>query len=822
MNRYYLIVFLVSFVVYSNTLTAGFVYDDTRCIVKNQDILPSTRWTKIFANDFWGTPLSHSGSHKSYRPLCILSFRFNYWLGGLEPSGYHLLNVLLHGVVSCLFCYFCFVIHCDEELSFFGGLLFTLHPIHTEAVAGVVGRADVGAAFFFVASILLYHRAVKDLENISKIDFIESLIMAFCSTFTKEQGITVLGVLVVYELLVVSRCNLAYPTEVLLRLRATGGHVRIFFLIATTATILYLRFLIMGNSLPDFAPADNPAASENNFLTRLLTFLYLPAYNLWLLIYPARLSYDYSMFTIPLVEEISAFENVLSFTLYITLFFVAVLFLKYCRKFGVVHYDGTEYYIKRNKSVIYFKPKDTNINKVFISENLNQLILGLAMLILPFLPATNLFFYVGFIVAERILYIPSIGFCFLMVTGVKVLKRYRGVDEDQIRKILLVILVLFAAKTYHRNFVWHDEESLYRSGLATSPAKSYGNLGNILVEQGKKNEGELAYRKALRYRFNMADTHYNLGILLQESQRYEEAIGSYKAAVKYRPRLAAAHLNLGVTYMSMKKLHDAIKVFKNATDISDHGLKDPHQHATSLSHIRYNLGKALFEVNEYQESLNVFLDALQKIPDGYECHSMYNMIGQCYSEIGKHDHAQVWYFKALHSKPDHIPALLTVAKNLAEHEFIKGDGIDWEKIEEHMNHALSLAPNRLDIYVLFASFYEKKGDFRNGIRILQKALMVDPKHIQTLSMLSSFHRIRNENEEALRYLEQALQAEPKNVTTLLNMGAMLHLMGKFDEAELRYRDALEIQPGNKLLLENIQKLQRQKLKMAAVDNDGSN
>ena len=165
----------------------------------------------------------------------------------------------------------------------------------------------------------------------------------------------------------------------------------------------------MGNSLPDFATADNPAANESEFLTRFLTFLHLPVRNLWLLIYPAKLSYDYSTHTVPLVKEIMQFENLISFALYGVLFSAVVLFLNYCRRFGVIDYYGeSDYYVKKHKFVIYHKPKEPNSHRMFVCETLNQLAFGLALIVLPFLPASNLFFYVGFIVAERILYLSLI------------------------------------------------------------------------------------------------------------------------------------------------------------------------------------------------------------------------------------------------------------------------------------------------------------------------------------------------------------------------------------------------------------------------------
>lgn len=115
-------------------------------------------------NDFWGTPLTDSGSHGSYRPLCVFTFRLNYLLGGFQPWGYHLVNVLLHCLATAL------VVRVARALlppakttlgSAIAGLTFASHPIHTEAVAGVVGRADLAACNFYLLSFLVYVAHVK-------------------------------------------------------------------------------------------------------------------------------------------------------------------------------------------------------------------------------------------------------------------------------------------------------------------------------------------------------------------------------------------------------------------------------------------------------------------------------------------------------------------------------------------------------------------------------------------------------------------------------------------------------------------------------------
>lgn len=183
----------------------------SRAIKTNQDLLPTTSVIGLFYNDFWGTPLTHSGSHKSYRPLCVLSFRLNYYLGEFEPWGYHLGNVLLHALVTGIFTHLSRIFLKYTFPTFVAGLLFASHPVHTESVAGVVGRADVGACLFFLISLLCYMKYCKfrDKAGLDGGDdhwrwfyLSAALFSAACSMLTKEHGITVLAVCASYDILV--------------------------------------------------------------------------------------------------------------------------------------------------------------------------------------------------------------------------------------------------------------------------------------------------------------------------------------------------------------------------------------------------------------------------------------------------------------------------------------------------------------------------------------------------------------------------------------------------------------------------------------------
>lgn len=90
---------------------------------------------QVFLNDFWGSPLKGADSHKSYRPLTVLTFRLNYALGGVQGWTYHIVNIILHGLVSVLFVSVCHAIVPCTSVAFTAGTLFAVHPIHTEAVS---------------------------------------------------------------------------------------------------------------------------------------------------------------------------------------------------------------------------------------------------------------------------------------------------------------------------------------------------------------------------------------------------------------------------------------------------------------------------------------------------------------------------------------------------------------------------------------------------------------------------------------------------------------------------------------------------------------
>lgn len=123
----------------------------------------------MWRNDFWGTPLNSSGSHGSYRPLCVLTFRLNHWACGLRPAAFHLVNVLLHALNTGLTLRVGRLLLPAPAASL-AALLFAAHPVHTEAVSGIVGRADLLACLFYLLSFLFYVSHVRLRERNARAD----------------------------------------------------------------------------------------------------------------------------------------------------------------------------------------------------------------------------------------------------------------------------------------------------------------------------------------------------------------------------------------------------------------------------------------------------------------------------------------------------------------------------------------------------------------------------------------------------------------------------------------------------------------------------
>uniref|UniRef100_L7LWA1 dolichyl-phosphate-mannose--protein mannosyltransferase n=1 Tax=Rhipicephalus pulchellus TaxID=72859 RepID=L7LWA1_RHIPC len=533
--RWYVVVCALSWLCYVNALGCGFVFDDASAIRDNRDLRPSTPIGRLFANDFWGTPIHKEQSHKSYRPLCVLTFRLNYWLHELRPMGYHLGNVLLHSLVAMLFLRVCSTT-VPLKASVVAALLFAVHPVHTEAVTGVVGRAESLSSVFFLLAFLAYNRAVGDTKRTEWRPLAACVALVVLATLSKEQGITVVAVCFVYEIFVVQQIRPNHVVQVLrslswstvcaspssTKLASSSAVVycswqrhcllRIGTLSLSAFLLMAIRLHIMGAQLPVFTKFDNPAAVSASPV-RQLTFHYLPAVNAWLLLFPHALCCDWTMGSVALVCSLSDPRNAATLSLYAMLAALAYVALVP---------------IRRSNELVHQ----------------NVILLSLSLLVFPFLPASNLFFPVGFVVAERVLYMPSMGFCLLVAHGWHLmLKNYadRRLTKNFLWFGLLCLLTMHSLKTFVRNFEWESEYSIFMAGLKVNSqnAKLYNNVGHALEGQGDYARALEYFLKAASVQPDDIGAHMNVGRTYNNLLMFEEAEAAF---IKVTALLARAGL----------------------------------------------------------------------------------------------------------------------------------------------------------------------------------------------------------------------------------------------------------------------------------------
>lgn len=278
--------------------------------------------------------------------------------------------------------------------------------------------------------------------------------------------------------------------------------LNVFVLAAWGAVLLACRFYWMGNKPPNFSNSDNPAADAPSLLTRTLTFFYLPAVNFWLLLCPDTLSFDWSMDTLPLIRSLADWRNVHTVVFYLGLLLLVWFSVCTHQRARGKETNGKAHHFTNGRngnsnghSYQYQEHEHTNNSHTNISSAQNGtkkhyesrtplpttgnvVVFSLGLLAIPFLPATNLFFYVGFVVAERVLYIPSMGFCLLVAAGMRSL--YVRLRRRSSRTMLVycsaALILLFGVKTVLRNRDWENEEMLYKSGIYVNPAKGKTQL----------------------------------------------------------------------------------------------------------------------------------------------------------------------------------------------------------------------------------------------------------------------------------------------------------------------------------------------------------
>lgn len=211
---------------YVGALDAEFVYDDIVYIVNNAQVQNP--------GDCFLTPFPpHLGDGRGlYRPMLTASLALDFAIFGMEPWGFHLTNILLHGLCTLIFFFVLRLFTTGHTIPFIGALFFSFHPARTEAAVWAVGRAELLCAVGCLAALLLYVKWLKNRR--SQILIAGSLLCFVIGALSKEIGLAFPGLLFAYEFLINRSDSLR------------GRIFRLFPFVVTLAALIGLRIAILG------------------------------------------------------------------------------------------------------------------------------------------------------------------------------------------------------------------------------------------------------------------------------------------------------------------------------------------------------------------------------------------------------------------------------------------------------------------------------------------------------------------------------------------------------------------------------------------------
>jgi len=422
--------FILTLLAYSNSFHAGLVIDNRPLILGDPRIREATfgNLGLIFRHTYWW-PVGEVGL---YRPATTLSYLFNYALLGNaeQPLGYHCINFLLHFFNVLLVYALALRLLRRFWPAVFVSALWAVHPVLTESVTNIIGRSDLLAAMAVLSGFLMYLKSA-DSDTWQRYAWLAGLMaVTTVGVFSKESAVAILGVVALYEF--------AFWGE---RKQLRGLVPGCIAIGIPILAMLYQRAKVLTASMPaHYSFVDNPLRGAHSVQARLTAIAVMARY-VWFLVWPAKLSTDYSYSQIPIAT-------------------------------GTLH-D----WVGWTAVIVVFA-------MVLIQFNRNRLCFFFGMFaFVTFLPVANLLFLTGTIMAERFLYLPTVGFAACVVVTV-----YAIQDRIRVRTLAPFALCLFiaclATRTWVRNLDWQDELTMAVASVRTSPNsfKAHFNLATQLTK----------------------------------------------------------------------------------------------------------------------------------------------------------------------------------------------------------------------------------------------------------------------------------------------------------------------------------------------------
>jgi tetratricopeptide (TPR) repeat protein len=809
---------LFSVLLYANTFSGGYVWDDRAAIITNKDVLQERPLMDLFVHDFWGQDITNDLSHKSYRPITVLSFRINHMLHGLHAEGYHVVNVVIY-TVTVLMAFKLGLAFMSNRSARVAAMLFCFHPIHVEAVASLVGRADSLCATFFIGAILLYIPCVtnaqdggfgdgnntstvsaaakkkscdddRDRPGSKPVYFVLALFAAVAASFSKEIGVTVFSIFPCLEVCVKIKQhrnrNAAYSAGKEGRRSLRRGYslcikgVSSVFLelsepllrTAITAAVLiimmHLRVLVNGDTkIYEWTKLENHIYQLPTFKERFLSFAQSHFWYLFKLCFPRYLCFDYGFACIPTIHEIGDVRNLLPVGAY-----GAVLA---ATSYAILHVHV-------------------------------PLIFGVVLFVVPLLPALNIFLPVGTVLAERLLFLPSLGFCFVvsqiiteemadvwasqqqsssssssssssLLSSPPTVKKAMPPDTGQVMSsttatpsksalsqvrrgqtplyvLITCICALFAVRVVTRNSDWNSELQIYESALTVCPlsAKALTNYAVLSMRDNTIHKSLIAALSGTDIYKEQAPAYLNTGVVMQRLGYHARSTWYYEQALVRRG------LHAGKTYGYLGGV------------LYDWSMRNPLIESSVSDTQRPPNGNTVLR----KMAMNAFGAALHH---NFHPPLLYHSCGSLAIDMGDNQYAVECFEMALNN---------TRIARAAASDVPREDLVDEVLTYNQLGHAYNqLGQNQKAIEA-----------FREGLKYATKETRM-PDYASVLVNLGSVYRQTGQQVEARKCLLDGIQsfdakAEAPPPALLNNLGLVEQDLGHLDDAVRYLRQAVEV------------------------------
>ena len=601
------------FLAYGNSLNHSFVWDDEELIVDSEHVQSQREWSGVLTRGFWDLGGDEGDdTRRFYRPVVSLSYMLDFRLWGLNPRGYHLTNLVLHAICAYLVYLLGIMILGGRLSGVLAAALFAVHPSHVENVSWISGRTDTLCALFFVPSFIFFLRWTRDLRS-RNLDLVLHLLCFMMSLLAKETGITLLGVVVLHYIFV-SRSRL--PLRRFLFLLVS--------LVALSSAYISMRYAVLGDMSGQFV-------TEHWFI-RVASIPVVFAKYLGVLLYIVPTDPHHSTSLVTHIWNL---------------------------RFGLSLCICASYLLGMWLAWRFSKRK----NLAFL----------LSWTPTVLIPVFNFGTFGDITHADRFLYVPSIGFAYLIISCSS---QVCGLCKSRlavrgVRIFLLSLIALSAARSSQTSSYWSDNGSLFARAVRTSP-------------------------NSVHIRFNLANSYLN-------AKKYDQAYQEYARVIALEPDYEDAIVNMAFTAKQMKNYQDAIALFRSALALNSRAKPSFEEEVEKYRR------RGMLLVAPYQELSDETYRRLAR----KRARAVYSQLGDIYRDIGDASAAIYNYTESLAHGDSYEPHHNLGAILLNAGQF--------DEAEKHLDRALALkcAPATLTNRGILASM---RGDSEGAVKYLLDAI----------------------------------------------------------------------------------------------------